>query len=187
MNIERVIKFCENEIVREQVMNKSGSKTRIDTYKKIIEHINNADKAELSEVEEIKKIFENHYAKHIQQVKNITTFIRYSWNKRRETIIQNELIPIIKREIGNNLESYGDMTAIQFFESFMQNMPMWWKENCFDIELITRKFDIIYQKILTISKNGMGNKSQKVTVSDVLGDLKFSRDVNFNGNGYDHE
>ena len=180
MKSERIIKFCEKEIAREQIVIGGANSDKIEAYQMVVEYIKSGDNAKGTEVEEIKALFDIQFEGHIKKIRNSKNPIKYNWTSKEENAIKLKLIPMIKKVIGENEEEFDRVTVVKFFEAFILKLPQWWRDNNFNITAIVRHFDKIYTQIIT-SKDGSGNGSNhhnsKPTVSDMMSDLKFNSET----------
>lgn len=174
MNKERILKYCQRMIEKEQSNNSMFASEKIIAYQDVIDFINNADNAKGNEVELIKEIFDHHFALHMAKVSPSKRLMKYIFTKRDDKMIKTKLIPSIKQQIDTNYEPiYGEISVIDFFKLFMEQLPDFYKEHSFVISTITNKFHDIYVQI--INKKKYGNRQQsygnnKPTAADVLAD-----------------
>ena len=163
-----MIRFCEKNIQKERASNGIFSAERIQVFTEMMDYIKNADKPKDSDKIKIMEVFEKHYITHVNSLSRTEKNIRYSFSKADERIILGKIIPLIKQEIGNNEDSFGEMEVGDFFEHFMCNLPDWWKKHQFSLHAISKHFKTIYMQIIN---NKNGDPNAKATVADVISDM----------------
>jgi hypothetical protein len=160
MDLQRVIKKCQQDIASEKKKN-SPSVDTIKTLEGMIEFISNADTPQEDERTSIKEIFQKHHV--------ASKGTRYVFTKNQEHEL-DELIIQIKQEMAENTEQYGEIMVAQFFELFMNNMDEWWKKHQFTTWGINKQFRKILSQILSnrISSNNKTGSGKKPSYSSVM-------------------
>lgn len=146
----------------------------VHVYEGIIDFITNDDKPKDNEPEQIEEIFAKHYSSFMLKLTGKEK--KYTFSKSEQRIIKTKLIPVIKMEMANNVELFGEISVGDFFDIFIINMDDFWKQNCFNIASISRNFSKIYHSvIIKIHHRHKGTGSNgKATMSDVMNDLKLT-------------
>jgi hypothetical protein len=183
VNIDRIIKFCHTQI---GIQNTDGDGLFLESvevrtartlaYESVIDFIVNSDKAKQSDVDKIKEIYQRHYELHISKLTKRKRSTVYNFTQRSNLLIKNTLIPLIKAEIGNNPDDYGEMDVATFFEFYMTNIPEFWRKNAFEITTLGKE-DQFRKICLQISSNSHGSygESKKATMEDLTSDLNISK------------
>lgn len=149
MNIERIIRYAEQMIDREKYNRETGHKFRIEAYTNVIDFISNADKASNDEIEKICKVWDKHWSSYMRIITGREKPMKYSFNNKEiNDIIALDLIPNIKKIIADNFNEFGAISVDQFFDTFLENLPEWWRKHQFTIRGITKNFNTIYQQII---------------------------------------
>lgn len=185
MKPERIVKFCEKNI--SAIFDNSPGNDFFGSYsdemktamafgyQHVIDFIMKSDQADASEVKQIKEIYQKNYSIHISKLTGSRKSAIYNFTTKIDRLIAKTLIPLIKEEIANN---EWQMSVIDFFTFYMDNIPDWWRQKAFDITTLAKEenFRKICLDIIT-SKSASAYASaerKKATVQDVMGDLNLS-------------